>query len=77
MMGTPWYTILSNDAYKEDFAYTGAFIEEREKLIEDGAEPSMDSNGNMTEQDVRIKCEQSDLVIILLNIAVVPDSVVT
>jgi len=36
MMGTPWYTVLSNDAYKDDFAYVGAYIEEREKLIEDG-----------------------------------------
>ena len=28
-------------------------------------------------KDERIKCEQSDLVILLLNIACVPDSVVT
>jgi len=30
----------------------------------------------MIEEDIRIKCEQSDMVIILLNIACVPDSVV-
>jgi hypothetical protein len=36
MMGTPWYTVLSNDAYKDDFAYIGGYVEEREKLIEDG-----------------------------------------
>ena len=30
----------------------------------------------MNEEDLRIKCEQSDLVMILLNIACVPDLVV-
>lgn len=34
-MGTPWYTILSNDEYKDAFSYIGAYTEEREKLIED------------------------------------------
>jgi len=36
MLGTPWYTVLSNNEYKDEFSYTGAFITEREKLIEDG-----------------------------------------
>lgn len=34
--GTPWYQILSNPIYQHDFNYIGAFIPEREKLIEDG-----------------------------------------
>jgi hypothetical protein len=76
MMGTPWYTVLSNDAYKDDFAYIGSFIDEREKLIEDGNDVQNGADGKMLEQDIRIKCEQSDLVLILLNIACVPDSVV-
>lgn len=100
IMGTPWYTVLSNDQYKEDFAYIGGFVEEREKLIEDDYEPeftneeqekrleasNLDKEGGMTNEerdaewilrkDERIKCEQSDLVILLLNIACVPDSVV-
>jgi len=38
-MGTPWYTVLSNDQYKDDFAYIGAFVQEREKLIDDGNIP--------------------------------------
>jgi hypothetical protein len=92
-MGTPWYTVLSNDQYKDDFAYVGAFVEEREKLIENGNEPpvnpepeSKDYPDGMTDEerkeewelhkDTRIKCEQSDLVILLLNIACVPDSVI-
>jgi len=36
IQGTPWYTVLSNMKYQSDFHYIGAFIEEREKLIEDG-----------------------------------------
>jgi hypothetical protein len=35
MMGTPWYTILSNDEYKDAFSYIGSYTDEREKLIED------------------------------------------
>jgi hypothetical protein len=75
MMGTPWYTVLSNDAYKNAFNYTGAFITEREKLIKDG-NGQENEDEEMTEQDIRIKCEQSDLVNVLLNIACVPDDVV-
>ena len=30
----------------------------------------------MCERGIRIRCEQSDLILLLLNIAVVPDSVV-
>lgn len=36
MQGTPWYQILSNNSYAQKFFYVGAYIEEREKLIEDG-----------------------------------------
>ena len=36
IQGTPWYQILSNPAYSSQFYYVGAFINEREKLIEDG-----------------------------------------
>jgi len=35
MLGTPWYTVLSNDEYKDAFSYIGAYVSEREKLIED------------------------------------------
>jgi len=36
IQGTPWYSILSNPEYSESFAYFGAHIDEREKLIKDG-----------------------------------------
>lgn len=76
MLGTPWYNVLSNDMYKEDFAYIGADVGEREKLIEDGYKEELDENGEITEAQIRTRAEQSDLVIVLLNLAVVPDSVV-
>jgi hypothetical protein len=38
MQGTPWYQVLSNPNYSQAFFYIGAFIDEREKLIEDGTE---------------------------------------
>jgi hypothetical protein len=76
MMGTPWYTVLSNEYYREAFDYTGAFITEREKLIKDGIHGREDKDGKMLEKDIRRKCEQSDLVNVLLNIACVPDNVV-
>ena len=36
IQGTPWYQILSNIDYADDFYYIGAFVDEREKLIKDG-----------------------------------------
>lgn len=36
IQGTPWYQILSNAKYSNEFYYIGAFVAEREKLIEDG-----------------------------------------
>lgn len=74
--GTPWYTVLSNVKYQNSFNYIGAFIGEREKLIEDGTPEEFDNNGEMSKANVRIRCEQSDMVMILLNLAVIPDEVV-
>lgn len=36
IQGTPWYQVLSNPLYEDAFNYIGAFVNEREKLIEDG-----------------------------------------
>lgn len=74
--GTPWYTVLSNVRYQNNFNYIGSFVGEREKLIEDGAVDQVDNNGEMTEESLRIRVEQSDMIVILLNLAVIPDSVV-
>lgn len=63
IQGTPWYSILSNPEYCESFAYFGAHIDEREKLIKDG-----DGGGDNN-------AEQSDIVIILLNLSTIPDEV--
>lgn len=56
MMGTPWYTVLSNSAYQTQFNYIGAFTSEREKLIEDGLADDLDNDGNSTERSIRVKC---------------------
>jgi len=74
--GTPWYTVLSNVRYQNNFNYIGAFIGEREKLIEDGTPEEFDNNNEMTESNIRTRCEQSDLIVVLLNLAVIPDEVV-
>lgn len=61
MQGTPWYNILANPVYRDNFAYIGADVSEREKLIEDG---NADDDDNV---------EQSDIVSVLLNLGSVPD----
>lgn len=75
--GTPWYTVLSNVKYQNNFNYIGAFVNEREKLIEDGSVDEFDNNGELTEDFKHIRFEQSDMIMILLNLAVIPDAVVS
>ena len=53
MMGTPWYQILSNPTYAQDFNYIGAHISEREKLIEDGWE---DENDDINTTEMSERC---------------------
>lgn len=76
IQGTPWYTVLSNQAYTEAFGYIGAYVEEREKLIEDGFADVTGPNGEMDEKHKEQRCEQSDMVFLLMNLAVVPDEVI-
>lgn len=70
IVGTPWYSILSSPPYANQFQYTGSFVTEREKLINDGY-PLPE-----TDEEIRWKWEQSDLVMILLNLSYIPDEVV-
>jgi hypothetical protein len=49
--------------YADAFCYIGAHIDEREKLIRDDDD---DDDNN---------CEQSDIVMILLNLSNIPDEV--
>lgn len=72
IQGTPWYQILSNPKYSNDFYYIGAFINEREKLIEDG----YGENEQFADQEKAIRCEQSDMIVVLLNLAYIPDKIV-
>ena len=57
IQGTPWYNILSNPQYAEDFNYIGAFVDEREKLIKDGVTGREGSDGEMLEEDIKHKWE--------------------
>ena len=78
IQGTPWYQILSNPSYVAQFNYIGAFVGEREKLIEDGYHDDYvdKEETEMTADCKRARHEQSDMVMILLNLAYIPDSVV-
>eukprot|EP00355_Strombidium_rassoulzadegani_P007408 CAMPEP_0168620868 /NCGR_PEP_ID=MMETSP0449_2-20121227/7377_1 /TAXON_ID=1082188 /ORGANISM="Strombidium rassoulzadegani, Strain ras09" /LENGTH=1171 /DNA_ID=CAMNT_0008661923 /DNA_START=74 /DNA_END=3586 /DNA_ORIENTATION=+ len=75
VQGTPWYQILSNPMYANSFYYVGAFIPEREKLIEDGYPDT--TNKDHAEEERQVRFEQSDMVMILLNLAYIPDAVIT
>ena len=41
----------------EAFAYIGAYVDEREKLIEDGYADNTDKSGEMNENDKERRCE--------------------
>jgi hypothetical protein len=60
----------------EAFGYVGAYVEEREKLIEDGFADITNVDGEMDATNVQKRCEQSDMVFLLLNLSVIPDEVV-
>lgn len=83
MTGTPWYHLMSNPSYTYEFNFIGPQVEEREKLIEDGNRDVYTTKMvNGKEKDFLIedmkatRLEQSDMVMILLNLAYIPDSVV-
>jgi hypothetical protein len=61
--GCPWYNILDNPAYAEAFAYIAPHVKERDFYIED-CDDDDENNG-----------EQSDVVLILLNLGSIPDYV--
>lgn len=77
IQGTPWYQILSNPKYSNQFNYIGSFVGERYKLIEDGT-IDQEENGKTvySEETMRVRGEQSDLIMVLLNLAYIPDDVV-
>lgn len=63
ILKTPWYNILSNPNYCDDFQYIGPHVQEREKLIID------------QDSDQANSFEQSDVVLLLLNLAYIPDEI--
>ena len=76
--GTPWYQVVSNFNYEDQFNYIGAHISEREKLIEDGYNDeyvSKKKGAEMTQLCKRTRWEQSDMVMICMNLSYIPDDV--
>jgi len=64
MLGTPWYSLLANPMYAEDFAYISISEPHRRDLI------------TTDEVDETNEYEQSDLVCLILNLAFVDDNFV-
>lgn len=76
IVGTPWYQVLSNPKYKNDFGFISINTSERYKLIEDGQFDKDENDVEYSEEIIRRRNEQSDLVMILLNLGNIPDAVV-
>lgn len=72
IQGTPWYSVLSNPKYANLFYYIGAHVNERYKIIEDGA-IDQEEDGNTTPEQQQTRAEQSDMIVLLLNLAYIPD----
>ena len=76
-MGSPWYSVVANHRYQEEFQYYGSHLDEREKIIEDGYECDFrDHKHPKYDMNKRYLEEQSDLCAVLLNLAYIPDTVV-
>lgn len=50
--GTPWYNVMSNPQYVNDFCFVPSYVSEREKIINDGYP---DAHGDKDE--IKYKCE--------------------
>jgi len=69
--------VLSNPKYSNLFNYIGVFVSERYKIIEDGSIDHEENGHTIYPEEVqRIRGEQSDLVMVLLNLAYIPDKVI-
>lgn len=73
MVGTPWYSVLSNPSYINDFSFVPSYVTEREKIINDGFTEVREGD---PAEFTKWKCEQSDLVMVLLQLAYIPDEVI-
>jgi len=69
--------VLSNPKYSNLFNYIGVFVSERYKIIEDGSIDHEENGHTIYPEEVqRIRGEQSDLIMVLLNLAYIPDKVI-
>ena len=63
--GVPFYMILANPLYSRDFQYISCDVPDRNNLIKDD------------DDDDENDCEQSDMVSMLLNMAYIPEEVIS
>lgn len=61
IQGTPWYALMSNPKYVEDFSYIGPHVRDRNNLIRDH------------DHDTSNNYQQSDVVTIMTNLGSIPD----
>lgn len=73
MVGTPWYSVLSNPKYINDFSFVPSYVTEREKIINDGYDEIAEDD---PEEFKKWKMEQSDFVMVMLQLAYIPDCVI-
>lgn len=74
---------MSNQLYEDAFSYIGAFVDEREKLIEDGYNdetedivlPDGTKKTEMKQSCKEERWAQSDMIMILMNLSYIPDDV--
>jgi len=71
--GTPWYSVMSNDKYLNDMNFVPSYVNERYKIIDDGYPDPVDDDDK---DAIKFRCEQSDMVMILLQLAYIPDDVI-
>jgi hypothetical protein len=61
---------MSNPQYVNELNFVPSYVEERYKIIDDGYPEATNDH------EIKLKCEQSDLVMILLQLAYIPDVVI-
>jgi hypothetical protein len=77
MTGTPWYHVVSNPHITSEMAYVHPNIGEREKVIRNGFPDEHEADEvTMTPESKQRRLEQSSMVMVMLNLAYIPDSVI-
>lgn len=76
MNGTPWYHVVANPHITSEMAYVHPNTGEREKIIQNGFPDEFDEDGELTPECKQLRFEQSSMVMVMLNLAYIPDTVI-